>query len=274
MGTLIRVLSFSLGLALVFTLIANLLPQVEGEAPVEEEVDLSSLDMDTFVALGESTFTGKGTCTLCHNDMGRAPDLLNMDVVAVSAERMQDERYVGTASNVTDYIRESMVAPGVYVVAGFGKKGSNDSESPMPDVSAAPIQLSAVEVDAIIAYLQAKDGHEVSVALPTLDKADMSAASVGSEPVPAAPVAAATPEAALAKFGCSACHSVLATESPVGPDLRNVGSRLSRQQIRMSILDPMAEVAEGFPPIMPNLADQMMVTELEMLVQFLAEQKQ
>ena len=79
MSTLFKVLSFSLGLTLFFTGVANLLPQVEGEAPVEVEVDLGALTMETYIEMGEKVFSGKGTCTLCHNDLGRAPNLLKIN---------------------------------------------------------------------------------------------------------------------------------------------------------------------------------------------------
>ncbi|MCK5921474.1 MAG: hypothetical protein KAG66_11075, partial [Methylococcales bacterium] len=79
MSTLAKVLGFSFALTLVFTLVANMLPQVEGEAPVDEEIDLGELTMDSFIATGESLFSGKGTCTLCHNDLGRAPDILALN---------------------------------------------------------------------------------------------------------------------------------------------------------------------------------------------------
>ncbi|MCP4791354.1 MAG: hypothetical protein GY881_14060, partial [Gammaproteobacteria bacterium] len=75
-------------------------------------------------------------------------------------------------------------------------------ESPMPKVDAAPIQLSEFEIDSIVAYLQAKDGHEVTVALPTLPEEEESLTQPVA--VPAAPVAAATAEQALAQYGCSA----------------------------------------------------------------------
>ena len=78
---LLKVLGFSLALALLFTLIANTLPQIEGEAPADEVLDIGALDMDAFVTLGEMLFKGKGTCTLCHNNLGRAPDLLTFDVI-------------------------------------------------------------------------------------------------------------------------------------------------------------------------------------------------
>lgn len=88
---LAKVLIFSLGLALAFTFVANTLPQVEGEAPVDEEIDVGALTEDSFVALGESVFKGKGTCTLCHNNLGRAPDLLAMNVVGAASERLADD---------------------------------------------------------------------------------------------------------------------------------------------------------------------------------------
>ncbi len=271
MGTLTKVLGFSLSLTLVFTAVANLLPQVEGEPPKEEKVDLGALTMDSFIALGESVFSGKGTCTLCHNDLGRAPDLLAMNVVKASEERLADSRYQGSAGDVEGYLRESLVDPGIYVVAGFGKKGTDDTESPMPAVDKKPIELSTVQIDAVIAFLQAKDGNDVTVALPTEAPEETTAAT---EPAAAPPAPAATGEEAIARYGCSACHSVFDTESPVGPDLRDVGSRLSVDEIRQSIIEPGVVIAEGFPPIMPgNFAERLTVKELELMVETLAEMK-
>lgn len=266
-----RVLLFSLSLTLVFTLVANLLPQVEGEAPVEKEIDLSALTMDGFVSLGESIFSEKGTCTLCHNNLGRAPDILQLNMVETSQQRLDDERYRGKAETVAEYLLESMVDPGLFVVKGFGKKGSNDTESPMPVVNKAPIQLSDIEIDAVIAFMQAKDGNEVTVALPT----DIPEQQSQTAAVTAAPAAADNAEAALAKYACTACHSVAGSQSPVGPDLNQVGDRLDTEQIRQSIIEPDAAVAEGFSPgMMPgDFASKMTVSELQLIVDFLAEQK-
>ncbi|MCK5359828.1 MAG: c-type cytochrome, partial [Gammaproteobacteria bacterium] len=89
------------------------------------------------------------------------------------------------------------------------------------------------------------------------------------------PALAATAEEALGKYSCAACHTMLGTESPVGPALTDVGKRLDINEIRQSIIDPNAVAAEGFViGIMPaDFADRMMVRELEMIVQFLADQK-
>jgi len=266
-------LAFSVGLVLVFTLVTYILPQVEGEAPKETEVDLDSLTMDDFVALGQDLFEGKGTCTLCHKPppMGRAPDVQGEDLVAAAKERLADPRYKGKAKDAEDYIHESMIDPSAYVVAGWGQKGSNDTVSPMPAVDKPPIQLSMVEIDAIIAYLQSKDGNDITIELPTGDAAPLPIVEAGG----AAPAPAKTAEEAIAKYGCQACHSVLGTESAVGPALTDVGARLDAEQIRQSIVDPNAVIADGFDQgMMPqDFADKMTVRELRMIVQFLAGSK-
>ena len=267
MKELIKPLGFSAALILIFASVTYVLPQMKGEAPGEEEVNVGALTMDSFVAMGEKLYSGKGTCTLCHNQLGRAPDLLAYDAAKVSLERISDSRYQGKAKDAEGYLRESMVQPGAYVVKDFGKKGSNDTESPMPAVDQAPIQLSEVEVSAIIAYLQKKDGNPVTVALPTAAPgAQKKDEAAGAKPAPAQ-----SPEEAIAKFACAACHSVLKTESSIGPSLNDVGKRLKVDQIRNSIVDPKAEIAKGYPPIMPDFP-AMTVSELEMIVRFLAKQ--
>ena len=165
-------------------------------------------------------------------------------------------------------IKASGIGAATRGVKGFGKKGSNDTESPMPAVNKAPIQLSDVEMDAIIAFLQAKDGGDVTVELPT----DAPAPAPASETT--APSVSASAEEAIAKFACSACHAVLDSVAELGPNLKNVGARLSAAEIRQSIVNPNAVIAEGFPPIMPpDFADRMMAKELEMMVEFLAKSK-
>lgn len=269
MKELTKPLGFSVALILLFASVTYVLPQMKGEAPDEKEVDVGALTMDSFLAMGEKLFHEKGTCTLCHNKLGRAPDLLAYDAAKVSLERISDSRYQGKAKDAQGYLHESMVQPSAYVVTGFGKKGSNDTESPMPAVDQAPIQLSEVEISAIIAYLQKKDGNPVTVVLPT--NAAAPAAQSKDEAAGAKPALAQSPEEAIAKFACAACHSVLKTEAAIGPSLKDVGKRLKIDQIRNSIIDPKAKIAKGYPPIMPDFPT-MTITELEMIVQLLAKQ--
>ncbi len=275
---LVKVITFSLGLALLFTLVANTLPQIEGEAPVDEDIELGALTMDSFIALGETVFTGKGTCTLCHNELGRAPDLLALNIAETAQARVQDPAYSARANDIESYLRESLLQPSAFVVKGFGKKGTNDTESPMPAADKPPIGLSSIEIDAVIAFMQAKDGNEVTVALPEDTAAiagDSESMETPAAPVAEAPASATTGEEIIAKYGCAACHSVLGTESPVGPPLTGIGARLDAARIREGIVAPSVEIAQGFAPgIMPeNFADRMTARELENLVQWLTTQK-
>ncbi|MEL0585920.1 MAG: c-type cytochrome [Candidatus Thiodiazotropha sp. (ex. Lucinoma kazani)] len=277
MKVLLKTLGFSLALTLLFTFVTYLLPQVEGEAPVEKEVDLSSLTMDDFITLGEDLFNNKGTCTLCHKPapLGRAPDIQGTDMVALSDERLADQRYQGEAKDAAGYMLESMLDPSRYVVATWGKKGTNDSESPMPAIDKPPIELSAIEMDAIIAYLQAKDGNDVTVALPSPeDAASVASTDQKASDATALPAPAATVEEALGKYACNACHAMDSSDTLVGPGLVDVGTRLSKEDIRQSIVDPNAVIAEGFAAAMPaDFAAKMTVKELDMIVAYLLEKK-
>ncbi|MEW8417595.1 MAG: c-type cytochrome, partial [Candidatus Thiodiazotropha endolucinida] len=202
-------------------------------------------------------------------------DIQEADMVSLINERLADANYQGEAKDAAGYLLESMIEPGRYVVPTWGKKGTNDTESPMPAVDKASIELSSIEMDAIIAYLQAKDGNEVTVSLPSPEEAESVA---GAEAIAsgsaALPTPAATAEEALGKFACSSCHALDSADTLVGPGLVDIGARLSKEEIRQSIIDPNAVIAEGFPAAMPaDLAEKMTVKELELLVTYLAEKK-
>jgi mono/diheme cytochrome c family protein len=243
------------------------IPQIEPAAPPKEEkLDLGSMAMDQFVALGEKIFNGKGTCTLCHNSLGRAPVLDTIGEVAPM--RLEDPRYEGEAGNIAEYLTESLVDPSAFVVAGFGKKGTNDTESPMPNVSGGGIRLSEAEVAAVVAYLQDSGGTEITVEIPT----DIGEEEGGDEEESEPREAIADPKVLMARFTCDACHMVNGEGGEVGPNLSKIGTSRDRAYLRRAILDPNADVAEGFEAdMMPeDLGEQMYVTELEILLDFLA----
>lgn len=54
---------------------------------------------------------------------------------------------------------------------------------------------------------------------------------------------------------CSACHQIKGQGVNFGPDLTTVGSRLSKEQIIHSILEPNAEIAQGFVTVNVSLKD-------------------
>ena len=268
--TFVRVMLFSIVLLLVFTGFANILPQFQSDPPAEEVVETGSLDMAGLVAYGEKLFSGRGTCTLCHNNMGRAPDLLELDLAATFPARISDARYQGGASGgegagaVEAYLRESLLDPSAYVVAGFGKKGTAGKVSPMPVVDAPPIELDAVQIDAVIAFLQDRAGLEPTVPLPSAVEE-----AAEDEEEPEGPATDAL--AAIDKFYCSACHDLEGSEADAGPDLRGIAGRMSREAIMAAILDPNAEIAEGYEAdLMPaDFSEQMFVSELRLIADYL-----
>ena len=74
--------------------------------------------------------------------------------------------------------------------------------------------------------------------------------------------------------GCSTCHS-LDGSTIVGPSLQGIGSELSADEIRTSILDPDAVVTEGFPAgTMPNVwGDELTDEQVNQLVAYLSSLK-
>ncbi len=241
------------------------IPQIEpAPPPKQEKLDLGAMTMDRFIALGEKIFNGKGTCTLCHNALGRAPMLDT--AVGMAAKRLADPRYKGKAATTEEYLVESLIEPSAFVVAGFGKKGTNDAESPMPDVSAGSIRLSDAEIKAVTAYLQDASGAEVTVEIPTETPEEPEQA----EAEPREPFE--TPEQALAELGCGACHKVAGEEGEIGPDLSKIGEIRDKDYLRQAILDPNADLTKGYEPDqMPlDYGAQMYDQELEMMVDYLA----
>lgn len=267
MRKFLNVVAFALMTIGLFAAYSNFgIPQIEpAPPPVEEKIDLGSMTMDQFISLGDRIFNGKGTCTLCHNSLGRAP-VLNTITDLVPA-RLKDARYAGQAEDIEGYLMESLVRPSAFVVKGFGKKGSNDSESPMPDVSAGSIALSEPELAAVVAYLQDASGGDVTVEIPT------AASPATPEEEEAEPREAITdPKALMAHFTCEACHMLEGEGGDVGPDLTKVGSGRDREYLRRALIDPNAEIAKGFEAdTMPaDLGEQIYAAELEVLLDFLA----
>jgi len=240
------------------------IPQIKPAPPPEEEkLDLGAMTMDQFVALGGKIYNGKGTCTLCHNKMGRAPMLDKIGAVAV--ERLKDPRYKGAAKTVEEYLMESLVKPSAFVVSGFGKSGTNDTESPMPDVTGGGIGLNEAELKAVIAYLQDSGGAEVTVSIPAMP-------APGAEAPKAEEAPLKTPEEVIAKYTCGACHIVAGQAGALGPNLARIGATKNKDYLRQAILDPDAVIAKGFAAgMMPKTyGEQMKAKELEMLVNYLA----
>lgn len=275
--TFLRVIVFSVVVLLIYTGFANILPQVQSDPPTEEVIETGALDMAGMVAYGERLFEGKGTCTLCHNDLGRAPDLLEMNLSAAFSERLADPRYEGIAAGkegaaaVEAYLRESLIETSAFVVAGFGKKGTSDAVSPMPAVNAPPIEMDAVQMNALIAFLQDRAGLTPTVPLPSAEDvpvAEPVSEGVGDED--AEPLATDGVEA-IDKYFCAGCHDLEGSEADVGPKLNDLASRMTRGEVMEAILEPNTVIAEGYEAdFMPDdFGEQMHSSELILIVDYL-----
>ena len=108
---------------------------------------------------------------------------------------------------------------------------------------------------------------------------DVQGTTGGATPVAASPGAAAPapatfssetdPMQLLTQNVCIGCHAIDGVGPPIGPSFDGIGSRLTADQIRRSILDPNAEVAEGFEAFAgtmpPDMGQKLSAQPLETL---------
>jgi mono/diheme cytochrome c family protein len=256
--TNLKVLAVGLVVIGFYTVVAQIIPQLESEVP--EALDLSGdVTPEFLVAAGEGLYGGAGGCRACHGLGTRAPNLLTDH----AGEGTMGERCGGrTSLDCKAYLYESLTEPDAYLVDGF--------TGIMPD---ARRQLSQEQIWALVAFLQSQGGEV------TVSAADISAASPGggAGPAPAATTASFSdttdPMQLLTENACIGCHAIDGVGPPIGPPFDGMGSRLTADQIRSGILDPNAETTEGFEAFagtMPaDFGGKLSAQQLEAIVQFL-----
>ncbi len=306
-GALMKIGGFMFLVAAALSGYGNWLPQVEGGfAPPEVKLDFQSMtpqqladegEKIIFGGLGQSKVQGaigKGQCPLCHGfNQGflseRAPNL--WDIPARAEERLKHEKYhmkdpaardtvqkeafegSGAAKTGQEYIAESHACPNCFVVPGFGVKGTNDMESPMPRIHKPPISLTLGELAAVDTWLYVREGkeaptyEEISMSYEKfIPEADRPQASAGGDEATGGVLA--TGEEPITdlfmKAGCPACHTIPGIKDAtgkVGPLLMegsNAPQRLkdpgynghamsTREYITESILNPSMYVVKDFP---------------------------
>ena len=216
-------------------------------------------DPDTLIGMGESLVAGKGGCLLCHKvtEQGnmRGPDLRGVGGRAST-------RVPGSSAEA--YLTASLVDPGAYVVPEFATAGG---ASIMPAANIPPAELSPTELKAVVAFLQSLGG-EVSVEITA---EDVAAAAARKQKAPE-PTSTHPGFALLTSEGCVACHDVLTDMRRIGPPLTTVGERLSAAEIRESILEPDAVIAEGYQKglMLSNFGETLSPEQLDQLVAYLS----
>jgi len=260
----LRIIGVVLGTLALYTLIANKIPQMQSEVPRALALG-ANVTPEQLTSAGDQLYHGAGGCTACHGLGTRAPNLLTDEKGAGPIGARCAKRESGKGCKA--YLFESLTAPRAYVVQGY--------EPIMPDMSRT---LSPQQIWALIAFLESNGGtvdvtgSDIPASSPTSTTSTTSSTSGGG-------IAAGStdPMTIIRGAGCTGCHKINGEGGAIGPDLNHVGSRLSANLIRESILNPDAKIAKGFEKfagVMPkNFGTQLTGAQLEALVQFLSSHK-
>ena len=147
----LRILGFVILITLFYGGIGRLwLTQLEEHPPPELEIGAET-DTPTLISLGRTLLGAKGGCLLCHkvSEQGntRGPDLRGVGARAAL-------RRPGLSAE--EYLVESLVNPGAYVVEEFAAAGG---ETIMPVANQPPADLSPTELKAVVSFLQSLGGE-------------------------------------------------------------------------------------------------------------------
>ena len=262
MGTdfkIFGVVIITLGL---YTWISNAIPQLESMVP-EELTFSADVTEAELVAAGEDLFLGAGGCTVCHGLGTQAPNLRTDHEGQGTIGQRCATRVPG--QDCQAYIYESITNPTVQVVEGF-----------TPMVFQARL-FSQVQIWALVAYVQSLGG-EVTVGGVEIQAALQADAEA---PLQGGPMTASLDPTEIMRdnlcFGCHTLESEGEVVGVTGPPFDGMGARIDAARIRRSLLDPSAEAAEGYEELLgsmpPNLPDMLTARQLEILVDFLSQQR-
>ena len=241
-SNVMKLLTFSLAVIWFYAFVASLVPE-SSTAVNLTELDWS--DPEAVAEQGALVFNGKGQCSACHTvdtsaPPGRCPDLTDIGVNAASRIPGMDAK---------TYLIESLYFPANHLVPGYGKI--------MPEVWKAPIALSHVEIQAVIAYLESQGGEiDPTPFEEPIDRKDPATAAAALPPL-----LTGDPELGKKVFvsaACISCHAVKGIESPAAdatttdfevvtaPDLSEIAAFNDMRYLEESILIPSAQIVSGY----------------------------
>ncbi len=248
---------FTVGLVLGFVWIGEVITRVSGEG--ERRAGDAGGSVEVTPEAGEAIFWGKGKCYTCHAVGSRGTSIrgpnqgeagpLGLAIGRRAEERARERaRQTGRAYTATDYLVESLIDPGAYVVAGY--------KNEMPNPLRPPISLTPQEVRAVVAYLQSLGGtvDVASIRLPAGVEAQAQAATAAGEWRPYLPGDPRRGERLFfdpeSNAGCARCHAVNGRGGTVGPELTGIAGTRDPQFIVESILEPSKRIASGYEPVL------------------------
>jgi mono/diheme cytochrome c family protein len=334
-SALLKIGGFMFLVAAALSGYGNWLPQVEGGfPPKEEKLDYSAMtpqqladegEKIIFGGIGQSSVQGaigKGQCPLCHGFQKgflseRAPNLFGLPDRL--KERLDDPKYhkgkagerntaqkesfpgAGTAESGQEYIAESHACPSCFVVEGFGVKGTNDKESPMPAIHKPPISLTLQELAAVDTWLYVREGKEAPP-FEEITKSYEKFIPEDQRPKPQAEAATGPTQLLadgtepvdqiFAKAQCVVCHTIpgipgaTGTQGPKLEEGTNAPNRIhdpaykgtaksTQDYIMESVVSPSTYVVKGFPDnLMPKIFGQKLSAgALKKIVDYLSQVK-
>ena len=238
-----KLVTFSLGVIWFYAFIAALVPDTSTATGPVTELDWS--DPDAVVEIGASIFKTKGQCAACHTldtsaPKGRCPDLTDIGVIS-------DNRVAGLDAKA--YLIESLYDPGKFLVPGYGKI--------MPEVWKKPIELTKLEIAAVIAFLQSQGG-EID---PEPFDEPIDRANIETTAAALPPLLTGNPDAGRKVFideACISCHVVKGVENPkageanedfevvTAPELTEIAAFNEVRYLEESILKPHEQIVSGY----------------------------
>jgi len=249
------VVVFTVAVVLAIVAVGELITRVSGEGGRRAAAVITAGNITP--EAGESVFWGKGKCSTCHavgsrGNAIRGPNQgpsgpLGMPIGARAEERARERaKATGKPYTATDYLVESLLDPGAYVVQGF--------KNEMPDPMRPPIRLSADEVRAVLVYLQSLGGTAdlAAVKLPAGAEAKAAAAAEEWSPYIAGDVKKGEKLFfdADSNAACGKCHKVGERGGDVGPELTTVAGTREPKFIIEAVLEPSKVIASGYEAVL------------------------
>lgn len=244
----LRVALFVLALVTMFVWAGEVLSRASGDARLAVPGEGVSAEN------GELIFWGPGKCHTCHavGTRGRSvrgPDLgvsVDGEAMMVRAVHRASERAAATGreTSATDYLVESLVDPGAYVVEGF--------KDEMPAIHEPPIQLGPDELRSVVLYLQGLGGVPDPAAID-LPPEVLRARTAAREVTPWQPYLEGDSARGRTLFfdpdgpaRCAGCHRVGEEGGDIGPELTAVAGTRTLPSIVESLLQPAASIPAGY----------------------------
>ena len=248
--------AFTVLVVALFVGIGEMVTRISGESERARRAAASSGEVSP--EAGEAIFWGRGKCGTCHAVTGRGNAVRGPDQgergplgmpIGRRAEARARERTVATgrAYTATDYLVESLVEPGAYVVAGF--------KNEMPDPMEPPISLTTDELRAVVLYLQTLGGAADTAAIRIPERVRSGAAATARRDGAVLPTGDAGRGRTVffddrGSAACGKCHRVGERGGDVGPELTHLAGTRDAGFILESILAPSKVIASGYDTVL------------------------